>query len=83
LRATLSDLNRQERKLHKKEKTDLEIATQRLIIPADGALERIQRYETGIKRGMYRDIDQLERLQRRRRGETLPPAVNVNISKDE
>jgi hypothetical protein len=29
---------------------------------------------------MYRDIDLLERLQRRRRGEPPTPMVNVNIS---
>ncbi len=83
LKDTLKDLNRQERKLHKKEKTDLEIARQRLSIPADSELERIQRYETTIKREMYRDIDQLGRLQRRRRGEPPAPTVNVNVSNDD
>jgi hypothetical protein len=32
---------------------------------------------------MYRDIDQLERLQRRRRGEPPPPTVNVKVSNDD
>jgi len=83
LKDTLRDLDRQERKLRKQEKTGLEIGRQRLSIPGDSALERIQRYETSIKREMYRDIDQLECLQRRRRGEPTPPTVNVNVSKDE
>ena len=46
-------------------------------------LETIQRYETAIKRDMYRAIDQLEHLQRRRRGEPPPPTVNVNVSNDD
>jgi hypothetical protein len=83
LELTLEDLDRQERKLHKQERTGLEIARQRLSIPKGRKLERIQRYETAIKRDMYRAIDQLERLQRRRRGEPPPPTVNVNVSKDD
>ena len=83
LKETLKDLDRQERKLHKQERTDLEISRQRLSIPEGDELERLQRYETSIKRGMYRDIDQLERLQRRRRGELSAPTVNVNVSNDD
>ena len=83
LGTTLKDLDRQERKLRKQERIALEIARQRLSIPQGLELERIQRYETAIKREMRRDIDQLERLQRRRRGEPPPPTVNVNVSKDE
>ncbi len=83
LEMTLKDLDRRERKLRKQEKIDLEIVRQRLSIPKARRLERIQRYETAIKRGMYRDIDQLERLQRRRKGEPQPPTVNVNVSSDD
>jgi hypothetical protein len=71
------------KKLRKQERTDLEIAGQRMSIPQGPELERIQRYETAIKRNMYRDIEQLERLQRRRRGEPPPPTVNLNVSKDD
>jgi len=83
LEMTLKDLDRQERKLHKQERTDLEIVRQRLSIPQASELETIQRYETAIKRDMYRAIDQLEHLQRRRRGEPPPPTVNVNVSCDD
>jgi hypothetical protein len=71
------------KKVREQEETDLEIARQRLSIPEGPQLERIQRYETAIKRDMYRAIEKLERLQRRRRGEPLPPTVNVNVSKDD
>ncbi len=82
LEMTIKDLDRRERKLRRQEKIDLEIARQRLSIPQDLELERIQRYETSIKRDMYRAFDQLERLQRRRRGEPPTPTVNVNVSND-
>ncbi len=78
LRMTLKDLDRQKRKLGKQEKNACEIARQRLSIPQASGLETIQRYETSIQRGMDRAIDQLERLQRRRRGELPPPTVNVS-----
>jgi hypothetical protein len=74
------DLERLRRKVRQREKLAGEIKLQRLSIPNGPELELIQRYETGIKRGMYRDIDQLERQQRRRGGEPPPPSVNVNVS---
>jgi hypothetical protein len=53
----LKNLDRRERKLQKQERIDLEIARQRLSIPQGLELERIQRYETSIKRDMYRAMD--------------------------
>ncbi len=83
LKMTLKDLDRQKRKLQKQERVAQEIARQRLCIPSGPELETIQRYETSIQRGMYRAIDQLERLQRRRRGEPQPPTVNVKLSNND
>ena len=79
LETTLDDLDRLERRLRKQEKVELEIAQQRLSIPNGPELETIQRYETAIMRNLHRNIDLLERLQRRRRGEPPPPTVNVNV----
>ncbi|MGO9062751.1 MAG: hypothetical protein ACLQU2_36125 [Candidatus Binataceae bacterium] len=83
LEMMLENLARHERELRKQERTDLEIARQSLSIPHGRGLECIQRYETTIKRDMYRAMDQLEHLQRRRRGEPPPPTVNVNVSRDD
>jgi len=83
LKMTLNDLDRRSRKLRRQERPDLEIAWQRLSILQGSELERIQRYETAIKRDLYRAIEQVERLQRRRRGEPLPPTVNVKVSNDD
>jgi len=64
-------------------KTELEIARQRLSIPQGFELQQIQRYEAAIRRDMYKAIDQLERRQRRRKGEPQPPTVNVNVAHDD
>lgn len=57
-----------------------EIAVGRHAIPSDEALDRILRYETTIERFLSRSFEQLERLQRRRRGEMLPPSVSLQLS---
>ena len=39
-----------------------------------------QRYETPIESKLYRAINQLERLQRTRRGEFVPPPQALDVS---
>ncbi len=77
------NLERLRRKVRQREKLAGEIELQRLSVPNGPKLETIQHYETAIKREMRRDIDQLERRQRRRRGEPQPPTVNVNVANDD
>jgi hypothetical protein len=48
--------------------------------PNAQAVERIRRYEPMLHRQLNRAMDQLERLQRRRRGEAVPPPVNAHLS---
>jgi len=54
-------------------------------IPSTNDLDHLLRYETSIERQFYKAIDQLERIQRRRAGEYVPPPVkatlDVNIEK--
>lgn len=83
LEMTLENLDRQERKLRKQERTAHEIAQQQLSIPECPELERLERYETAIKRDLHRTINLLERLQRQRRGEPTLPTVNVKLSRDD
>jgi hypothetical protein len=47
------------------------------VLPSMEVLEKIMRYETKLERQMYRAMGQLERLQRMRRGETVPPPMAV------
>lgn len=53
-----------------------------LYLPTAAESDKILRYETTIKRGLFRTMDQLERLQRRRKGEYVPPPVKVGIQQE-
>lgn len=55
-----------------------EIAQQ--SIPHRDSLDRIMRYEASIERSLNRAYDRLERLQRRRLGEPLPPSVSLRLT---
>lgn len=48
-------------------------------LPSADASDRILRYEAAIERQLYRAIAQLERLQRQRRGEPVPPPISVDL----
>jgi hypothetical protein len=54
-----------------------------LSLPLGAELDRILRYETTIHRQLVYAINQLERLQRARRGEHVPVPVSVHISTEE
>ncbi len=49
-------------------------------IPSDDSLNRILRYSGMIDRDLNRAYDRLERLQRRRKGEFVPPSLNLNVN---
>jgi len=48
-------------------------------IPDAHRLDRLLRYEASLERAFDRTLIQLERLQRMRRGQPLPPQVDVNL----
>ena len=50
-------------------------------LPAAEATDRLLRYEAHLDRQLYRAMDELERLQRQRRGENVPPPLNVNLGR--
>jgi len=68
-----------------KNQLKLEVAKKLGSIPQRRDLDRLLKYEGTIEKQFYKAIDQLERLQRRRRGDSVPPPVNVdlNITNDE
>ena len=47
------------------------------VLPSIEVLDKIMRYETKLERQMYRAMNQLERLQRRRLGEVVPPPLSM------
>ena len=49
------------------------------ILPSEEAMERLVRYEAHLERQLYRALNQLERLQRQRRGEAVPPPLSVEV----
>jgi hypothetical protein len=48
----------------------------------DLRVDTLVRYETANERQLYRAIDQLERLQRQRAGDYVPPPVKLGVSTD-
>jgi hypothetical protein len=50
------------------------------VLPSLEVLDKIMRYETKLERQLYRAMNQLERLQRRRLGETVPPPLVMVVS---
>ena len=50
-------------------------------LPTADATDRLLRYEAHLDRQLYRAMDQLERLQRQRRGETVPLPLNIQSGK--
>jgi hypothetical protein len=63
----------------KREQLLMEAQLRSLSLPDEPALERILRYETTIERQLYRALEQLERLQRQRKGDIVPPPLRLSV----
>jgi hypothetical protein len=50
------------------------------VLPRPEVVDKILRYETTLQRQMYRAMNQLERLQRMRQGESIPAPVTMEVS---
>ena len=66
---------------HSRNTSVREIAIAQHVIPSGDALDKILRYETTIERQLGRTVDRLERLQRHRKGEIIPPPVSVHLTR--
>ncbi|HVM62726.1 MAG TPA: hypothetical protein VMV72_17825 [Verrucomicrobiae bacterium] len=51
------------------------------VLPSPAVLDKILRYEATVERQLYRALNQLERLQRRRNGEEVPPPLTMDVSR--
>lgn len=80
LQDELKALKRLEKEVEAKETRQLDLRRASLNLPVEGSADKILRYETSIKRHLYRAMDQLERLQRRRQGEHVPAPINIDVS---
>ena len=67
-----------------REKENLEFESMKasLALPPKEVVDKILRYETTISRQLYRAMAELERLQRMRKGEAIPPPINVEVSNE-
>ena len=49
-------------------------------VPNGPQLDRLLRYEASLERTFDRTLSQLERLQRMRLGQSVPPSINLNVT---
>jgi hypothetical protein len=71
-----AELSNQSEEREEKEETARQAAN---ILPEAEVLEKILRYERELNRELYRAMNQLERLQRRRGGEELMPPLMMDV----
>jgi len=83
----LYEIELEEKRLHRvkkdravKESARLKLESLSRNIPAPAEMDRLLRYGTSIDREIDRLLKQLERLQRMRLGQLLPPPIDVNVS---
>ena len=69
-------LNRERWEREDKQETARQAAD---MLPSTEVLEKIMRYEGALNRELYRAMNQLERLQRRRGGENVPPPLTMEV----
>ena len=59
---------------------EIDSMTDHLFLPSKEELDKLLRYEAMINRQLNHAIAELERLQRRRNGESVPAPISVDIS---
>jgi hypothetical protein len=73
------DLQRCHTILVNRRREDLIVRSARRILPRAAALDKIQRHETMLERNFSRTLGQLERLQRLRKGDFVPPPIRIDL----
>lgn len=83
----LGELNKEIRRLgeYKKEQKTILSAKSKLeslrqSVPYAPQLDRLLRYEATLERSIERTLNQLERTQRMRQGQPVPPPLNLNVT---
>jgi len=69
-----------EKSLERADQQGIKRRSSAALIPVQEVSERLLRYETHFGREVDRILNQLERLQKMRKGEPVPPTLNVNVS---
>jgi hypothetical protein len=60
----------------------MEVEKLRLSVPEGPGLDKLLRYEAALARAFDRTLGQLERLQRMRLGQPVPPPVKLEVTKN-
>ena len=68
--------------VEKREQMAFSAQTLSLSIPPKNIMDTFSRYEASILRQFYRAMNELERIQRQRKGDVIPPPINVEIGTD-
>lgn len=74
-KALINEIDKEERV----EKLKLSRLADLKSLPSAKEIDKLLKYEGTIERQLYKAINQLERLQRMRQGEIVPPPINLNI----
>ena len=74
----LKDLHKELKELSRLE---VEVEQESCDVPEAPRLDRLLRYSASLERDFDRTLNQLERLQRTRKGQPVPPTLNVNLSR--
>ena len=64
-----------------RENLAVDAEARRFSLPSVEATDKLLRYEAHLDRQLYRAMDQLERLQRQRKGEPLPPPLHISLDR--
>lgn len=75
----LERISNWERCATKRENMAVDAEARSFSLPPVEATDKLLRYESHLDRQLYRAMDQLERLQRQRRGEAVLPPLNINL----
>jgi len=59
---------------------ELDAIRSHLSLPDKESMEKLMRYEGSINRQLFQAMNQLERLQRQRKGELVPAPISVEVS---
>ncbi|HZM05708.1 MAG TPA: hypothetical protein VFC44_22135 [Candidatus Saccharimonadales bacterium] len=76
----LNNLQWQRKRQSKQEEAQREARRATEVLPAMPVIEKIFRYETKLEKQLFRAMNYLERLQRRRQGENVPPPMTMDLS---
>jgi len=68
--------------LEEREEAELPLEEESLAIPGEKDMDRLLRYEARLEGSFDRTLQQLERLQRVRKGQPLPPTLKVDVSRE-